>query len=226
MPVTSDGTNKTSHGLIRLRIVRELSQGINTKLVIWSLQTSSSVRHSDVCLKVWTRITRPRFSGQHHLQWAWFGLKIKFLLVLTKLSWEILALNNGFGIYASPKPSIIMVIRIFSLLRNIVVIVKRKDKVNPSLELALNTKMHVLKGPFKQSCTWQGPSWSMSPCIGQIVNWMIFVSGPLRWSSQFGSIIVFQLLGWDLLLWNWQPRSGLTIEISSTVMCGDAWCMF
>jgi hypothetical protein len=46
---------------------------------------------------------------------------------------------------------------VFSLLRNTVAIVKRKDKVNLSQGLALNTKMHVLKEPSKQSQTWFHP---------------------------------------------------------------------
>jgi len=40
----------------------------------------------------------------------------------------------------SPKSNIIMVIMVFSLLRNTVAIVKRKDKVKLSQGLALNTK--------------------------------------------------------------------------------------
>ena len=50
-----------------------------------------------------------------------------------------------------------MVIMVFSLLRNTVAIVQRKDKVNLSQGLALNTKMHVLKEPSKQSQTWSHP---------------------------------------------------------------------
>ena len=50
-----------------------------------------------------------------------------------------------------------MVIMVFSLLRNTVAIVKRKDKVNLSQGLALNTKMHVLKEPSNQSQTWSHP---------------------------------------------------------------------
>ena len=76
--------------------------------------------------------------------------------------------------------NIIMVIMVFSLLRNTVVIVTRKDKVNLSQELALNTKMHVLSEPSKQSCSWHGPLWSMPPCIGKIVDLMIYLSGLLR----------------------------------------------
>jgi len=59
-----------------------------------------------------------------------------------------------------------MVIMVFSLLRNTVAIVTRKDKVNLSQGLVLNTKMHVLREPYKQSCTWHEPSWYMPPCIG------------------------------------------------------------
>ena len=51
-----------------------------------------------------------------------------------------------------------MVIMVFSLLRNTVAIVKRKDKVNLSQGLALNTKMHVLREPSRQSQTWSHPS--------------------------------------------------------------------
>ncbi len=94
--------------------------------------------------------------------------------------WERLVLNNGCGINVSPKSNIIMVITEFSLPRNIAMIVTRKDKVNLSLGLALNTKMHVLREPFKQSCTWHGSLWSMPPCIGQIIDWMIFLSSLLR----------------------------------------------
>jgi hypothetical protein len=57
----------------------------------------------------------------------------------------------------SPKSNIINVIMVFSLLRNTVAIVKRKDKVNLSQGLAPNTKMHVLREPSKQSQTWSHP---------------------------------------------------------------------
>jgi hypothetical protein len=70
-----------------------------------------------------------------------------------------------------------MVIMVFSLPRNTNVIATRKDNVNLSQELALNTKMHVLSEPSKQSCTWHGPSWSMPLCIGQNVDLMIYLSG-------------------------------------------------
>jgi hypothetical protein len=43
------------------------------------------------------------------------------------------------------------------------------------------TKMHVLSKPSKQSCTWHGPLWSMPPCIGQIVDLMIYLSGLLKY---------------------------------------------
>jgi hypothetical protein len=46
---------------------------------------------------------------------------------------------------------------VFSLLRNTVVIVKRKDRVNLSQGLALNTKMHVLREPSKHFQTWSHP---------------------------------------------------------------------
>jgi hypothetical protein len=80
----------------------------------------------------------------------------------------------------SPKSNIIMVIMVFTLLRNTGIIVKGKDNLNLSLELVLNTKMHVLRGLSKQSCVWHGLSWSMPHSIGQIVDQMIFLSGPLR----------------------------------------------
>ena len=88
--------------------------------------------------------------------------------------------NNGCGINVSLKSNIIMVITVFSLLRNTVAIVTRKDKVNLSQGLALNTKMHMLSEPSKQSCTWHGPLWSMPPCIGQNVDLMISLSGLLQ----------------------------------------------
>ena len=66
-------------------------------------------------------------------------------------------MNNGCGINESPKSNIIVVIMVFSLPRNTVAIVKRKDKVNLSQGLALNTKMHVLREPSKQSQTWSHP---------------------------------------------------------------------
>jgi hypothetical protein len=65
-----------------------------------------------------------------------------------------------------------------SLLRNTVVIVTRKDKVNLSQELALNTKMHMLSEPSRQSCTWHGPLWSMPLCIGQNMDLTISLCGP------------------------------------------------
>jgi hypothetical protein len=82
------------------------------------------------------------------------------------------------------------------------VIVTRKDKVNLSQGLVLNTKMHVLREPSKQSCTWHKPLWYMPPCIGQIMDLMIYLSGLLRLSIQYRSTIVFRMLGQDLLLWN------------------------
>jgi len=69
-----------------------------------------------------------------------------------------------------------MVIMVFSLMRNTIVIVTRKDKVNLSQGLVLNTKMYVLREPSKQSCTWYKPLWYMPPCIGQIVDLMIYLS--------------------------------------------------
>ena len=48
-------------------------------------------------------------------------------------------------------------IMVFSLLRNTVVIVKRKDRVNLSQGFALNTKMHVLREPSKHFQTWSHP---------------------------------------------------------------------
>jgi hypothetical protein len=80
----------------------------------------------------------------------------------------------------SPKSNIIMVIMVFLLLRNTGVIVTRKDKVNLSQGLALNTKMHMLSEPSKQACTWHGPVWSMPLCIGQNVDLMIYRSGLLQ----------------------------------------------
>jgi len=53
----------------------------------------------------------------------------------------------------------------------------------------------------------------MPPCIGQIVDLMIYLSGLLRLSIQCGSTIVFRMLGQDLLLWNYLPRNGLTMDI-------------
>ncbi len=94
---------------------------------------------------------------------AWFGLKTKSLLVPTKRSWVRHVLNNGCGINVSPKSNIIMVIMVFSLPRNTVTIVMRKDKVNLTQGLALNTKMHMLRESSKQSCTSHGPLWSMLP---------------------------------------------------------------
>ena len=57
----------------------------------------------------------------------------------------------------SEVKKIIMVITVFSLLRNTVAIVKRKDKVNRSQGLALNTKMHVLRETSNHSQTWSHP---------------------------------------------------------------------
>jgi hypothetical protein len=72
-----------------------------------------------------------------------------------------------------------MVIMVFSLPRNAVAIVTRKDKFNLSQGLALNTKMHVVREPSKQSCTWHGPLWFMLLCSRQIVDLMIYLSGLL-----------------------------------------------
>jgi hypothetical protein len=92
-------------------------------------------------------------------------VKTKSLLVPTKRSWVRHVLNNGCGINVFPKSNIIMVIMVFSLPRNTVAIVTRKDQVNLSQGLALNTKRHVLREPSNQSCTRHGPLWSMLPCI-------------------------------------------------------------
>jgi hypothetical protein len=100
--------------------------------------------------------------------------------VPAKQSWERHVSINGFVINMSPKSNIIMVIMVFSQPRNIVVIVIKKKNVNLSLGLALNTKMRVLREPFKQSCIWHGLLLSMPLCIGQIMDQMISLSGLLR----------------------------------------------
>ncbi len=77
--------------------------------------------------------------------------------VPSKRSWVRHVSNNGCGINVSPKSYIIMVIMVLSLLRNTIMIVKKKDKVNLSQGLTLNIKMHVLREPSKQSQTWSHP---------------------------------------------------------------------
>ena len=127
-------TKKRSPNVSRTQPLEDREGAItrtNKKLVILSLQTSSSVRRPEVC--------RPGMDGNHKTavfraapyimmqHQAWFGLKTKSLLVPMKRSWVQHVSNNGCGINVSPKSNIIMVIMVFSLLRNTIVIVTRKD---------------------------------------------------------------------------------------------------
>jgi hypothetical protein len=102
------------HGHNYLMIVKEPSQGINTMLVILSLQTSSSVRRPDICQpsmdmnhKIAIFKAVPSLMMQHQDS---FGSRTRFLLVLTKQSWKRLVLSSGFKTTVSVKSSTIMVI--------------------------------------------------------------------------------------------------------------------
>ncbi len=143
-------------GCVYLTIMRELSRGINTTLVVLSLQTSSSVRCPDVCqpgmdmdhrIAVFKAV--PSLMMQHLDS---FGLKTKFLLVLTKRSWERHVSSSGFTTNVSVKLSTIMVIMVSSPWRSFGVTVKTNNKVSHSLALAPNTRMRVLNVQFRPSC--------------------------------------------------------------------------
>ncbi len=136
------------HGHNYLKIVKELSQGINTTLVILSLRTSSSVRCPDVCqpgMDVNHKITIfkvvPSLIMQHQDS---FGSRTRFLLVLAKQPWERLVSSIGFMTNVPVKSSTIMVITVSSLWRSFGVTAKRSNKVSHSLALAPNTRMHML----------------------------------------------------------------------------------
>jgi hypothetical protein len=146
-------------------IVKELSRGINTTLVISSLRTSSSVRRPDVCqpgMEVNHKIAIfkavPSLMMQHQDS---FGLRTKFLLVLTKQSWERLVSSSGFMTNVSVKSSTIMVIMVSSLRRSFGVTAKRRNKVSHSLALVPNTRMRVLNMLFRPSCIWRKHLWFM-----------------------------------------------------------------
>ncbi len=97
-----------------------------------------------------------------------FGLKIRRHLVPMRPQWANLVLSNGYGTWLTQKLNTTMAIMLFSLLRNIILSVKRKGKVSPSLGLERNTKMLEPSMLFRQSCSWLIVLWCMSPCIGQI----------------------------------------------------------
>jgi hypothetical protein len=166
-----------------LMIVEELSRGINTMLVILSLWTSSSVRCPEVCRpgmdvnhKIAVFKAVPSLMMQHQDS---FGSRTRFLLVLTKESWERLAWSSGFMTNVSVKSSTIMVIMVSSLQRSSGMTVKRSNKVTHSLVQAPNTRMHMLNVLFRPSCIWRKHSWFMLPFIGQKEVQTISLSGPL-----------------------------------------------
>jgi hypothetical protein len=76
-----------------------------------------------------------------------------------------------------------------SLLRNIVLSVKRKGKVSPSLGLERNAKILEPSLLFRQSCSWLVVLWCMPPCIGQIEGRMTSHCGLLQSNMWCGSII-------------------------------------
>jgi hypothetical protein len=105
-----------------LMIVKELSQGINTTLVILSLRISSSVRCPYVCQpgrdvnhKIAVFKAVPSLMMQHQDS---FWLRTRLLLVLMKQSWERLVSSSGFMTNVSVKSSTIMVIMVSSLRRS------------------------------------------------------------------------------------------------------------
>ncbi len=139
-------------------IVKELSRGINTTLVILSLRTSSSVRRPDVCQpgmdvnhKIAVFKMVPSLMMHHQNS---FGSRTRFLSVLTKQSWERLVSSSGFVTNVSVKSSTIMVIIVSSLRRSLGVTTTRSNKVSHSLVLAPNTRMRVLNVLFRPSCIW------------------------------------------------------------------------
>ncbi len=166
-----------------LMIMKELSQGINTMLVILSLRTSSSVQRPDVCRpemdmnhKIAIFKVAPSLMMQHQDS---FGSKNRFLLVLMKQSWERLVSSSGFMTNVSVKSSTIMVIIVSSLQRSFSVTAKRSDKVSHSLTSVPNTRMRLLNMLFRPSCIWCEHLWFMPPFIGQKKVQTISFSGPL-----------------------------------------------
>jgi hypothetical protein len=103
--------------------------GVNNRIVVFKAIPSLMMQHLDS-----------------------FGLKTKFLLVLTKRSWERRVLSSGFMTNVSVKLSTIMVIMVSSPRRSFGVTVRRNDKVSHSLALAPNTRMRVLNVQFRPSC--------------------------------------------------------------------------
>jgi hypothetical protein len=129
-------------------------------------------------------------------------LKTKFLLVLTKWSWERRVLSSGFMTNVSVKLSTIMVIMVSSPRRNFDMTVRINNKVSHSLASAPNTRMRVLNMLFRPSCIWCGLLWFTPPYIGQKEAQMTFLSGPLLQNIRFGFIIMSRMFGWALLHWN------------------------
>jgi hypothetical protein len=107
-----------------------------------------------------------------------------------------------YGTWLTRKLNTIMAIMVFSLPRNIVLSVKRKGKVSPSLGLGRNTKMIEPSVLFRQSCSWLIVLWCMPPCIGQIEGRMTSCCGLLQSIMRCGSIIESRIASLALLRWN------------------------
>jgi hypothetical protein len=164
-------------------IVKELSQGINTMLVMLSLWTSSAVRRPDLCRlgidvnhKIAVFKGVPSLMMQHQDS---FGSRTRFLLMLMKQSWERLVRSSGFMTNVSVKSSTIMVIMVSSLWRSFGVTAKRSDNISHSLALVPNTRMPMLNVLFRPSCIWCEHLWFMPPFIGHKEVQTICLSGPL-----------------------------------------------
>jgi hypothetical protein len=111
-------------------------------------------------------------------------------------------LRNGYGTWLTQKLNTTMAIMVFSLLRNIVLSVKRKGRVSPSLGFESSTKMLEPSMLFRQSCSWLVVIWCIPPCIGQIKGQMISCYGLLQSNMRCGSIIESRIASQALLHWN------------------------
>jgi hypothetical protein len=108
-----------------------------------------------------------------------FGLKPKFLLVLTNWSWERRVSSSGFMTNVSVKSSTFMVIMVSSPRRSFGMTVRTNNKVSHFLALAPNTRMRMLNVQFRPSCIRRGLLWFTPPNIGQKEAQMTSLSGPL-----------------------------------------------
>ncbi len=164
-------------------IMKELSQGINTMLVISSLWTSSSVRCPDVSqpgMEVNHKIAVFKAAPSLMMQYQdSFGSRTRFLSALTKQSWGRFVSSSGFMTNVLVKSSTIIVIMVSSLQRSFGVTAKRSNKVSHLLALVANTIMGKLNVLFRPSCILCKHLWFMPPFIGQKEVQTISLSDPL-----------------------------------------------